>query len=283
MKYFLIGLFFLTFQAYAIDAPEYVYRIDTRSPEEIRLAHGFKPRGSNRNLVAHITRTGETPSAFVATTSSIERIPSIATAFMRFNPRASSLWVYTIRADNRFYNAEITLEHIADTTTNPTIETEATNAIPIAISQSEWFAIRAISLQQIRYATPIAINDNREITHIDLAEGREIMPHYNPTSSSASLEPYSSSTPAVVHQFRLVRDRVTGLLASTASCFRPQSPTRRGTKLDCGDNEIVEIPASSEIEEGKLFVNYYTAIQKIIYSGNWINIYNADIASHNEL
>jgi hypothetical protein len=53
----------------------YLYRFDTRSPEQISAAGGFVPRGKNMDLFQHVLGEGEA-SGFVATSSDLNALKS---------------------------------------------------------------------------------------------------------------------------------------------------------------------------------------------------------------
>ncbi|MGO4700954.1 scabin-related ADP-ribosyltransferase [Dyella sp. 2RAB6] len=96
------------FPSWANGGVRFVYRFDTRPPEQI-FASGFSPRGSDTSLIRHVLAWTE-ESAFVAATSSLEVATSLAITYLEANPGAVG-FIYRIQADESFYEAIPSLEH----------------------------------------------------------------------------------------------------------------------------------------------------------------------------
>lgn len=103
---------------------EYVFRMDTRSPDVIRLAGGMWPRVINgfepdNTLVHHFNGqsiVGRT-SNFVSTTASLD----VAVSFFsrNYSRMYNSAWIYAIRADHNFYDVDASLVHAINGLTDP--------------------------------------------------------------------------------------------------------------------------------------------------------------------
>lgn len=84
-----------------------VYRFDTRPPQEIFVS-GFKPRGTDSNLIRHTLAWTE-QSAFVATTSNYEVAETFAHTYLSAFPDSEG-YIYRIEADDNFYEVIPSLE-----------------------------------------------------------------------------------------------------------------------------------------------------------------------------
>ncbi|MFC0397614.1 scabin-related ADP-ribosyltransferase [Paraburkholderia rhizosphaerae] len=91
--------------------PKFVYRVDTRSPDEI-FSTGFRGWGVDDNIVAHVNgATCNVPgstSAFISTGANYEQIRRIADQHLR---QRSVTYIYTIRADNTFYSGPASVDY----------------------------------------------------------------------------------------------------------------------------------------------------------------------------
>jgi len=261
---YLIFLMFFSCLSLA-NPPEFVYRVDTRSPAEIQNTNGFQPRGNNQNLIEHIARSSGTYSAYISTTGTYERVSAIATALARFNSdigssnpdwdsRQSALWVYAIRTNNSFYNAAATLEHFIDTDGGGSASTgtlaAAEKILNTAVFQDEWFATRSIPLSQVQYALPIRITatDNGDAAQIGSEDERVNLQTYSPDRTRPSGRPYNiSGSTSQPTSLQRIRDSATGLLASFAFCISNQGPRIRRSIQTCGDSYVVDVDNTSNL------------------------------------
>lgn len=97
--------------AWAYPPPELVYRMDTRSPDDI-FRNGFIPVGHNTNLYEHVEGFtcfgGDRTSGFVATTDD----ESFATGWGSWwLSNGSHFFVYRIRPTTQFYSTTASLMH----------------------------------------------------------------------------------------------------------------------------------------------------------------------------
>lgn len=172
--------------------PNFLYRVDTREPGTIFL-HGFEPRGTNNNLAWHYegrtcgrTRAGlhqQDLTAFVSTSSSMEEI-NRQMQIMRIvmEPSANTYWVYTIRADDRFYSLANSLA--ADG-----------RALPSG-GRTEWLSYGQIPAGLIQSAQQYNPS-NSTGNPIPIRESRRINPHYIDGQTTANSSIYRSGNQTV--------------------------------------------------------------------------------------
>lgn len=86
--------------------PQFVWRMDTRSPDEITAAGGFAARGKNTNLADHVIfgRGTASDSVFVSATSDEELAKNWILKF-----RTNEAWVYKIETDFTSYSVPASL------------------------------------------------------------------------------------------------------------------------------------------------------------------------------
>lgn len=136
--------------------PIWVYRFDTRAPEEI-FQFGFSARGGNDNVEQHVSGFSlrnqigsESASAFIATTASQASVNRWMPVAMVQNAGYSNrMWVYTIRATSNFIDINRILENTERV--DPSARTRRNANILLARygDQDEWAALDNISYQQV--------------------------------------------------------------------------------------------------------------------------------------
>lgn len=113
LRLFLSLLLSFSWHANAID---FVYRVDSRSPEEI-FHDGFRSHGNNRNLQQHLRgdscAAGSRDSAFIATTTSLIETYNIARQYYSSSSFHGRLYRYRIRANNIFYSIQPSVNYIS--------------------------------------------------------------------------------------------------------------------------------------------------------------------------
>lgn len=161
--------------------PSRVYRVDTRSPQEV-FQSGFSSRGQGLSVVNHVlggvNQCVDQAGAFVSTTSDPAVATSYANCFLR---SGRSAWIYTIRADGSFYSVQQSLEYIANTNRNSQTRESAQTALDMYGSHQEWVAVSEIPSQNILQANPVtrllgqgdfrgqvqSVETNRDYSHYD--------------------------------------------------------------------------------------------------------------------
>ncbi|HBB3216873.1 TPA: pertussis toxin-like subunit ArtA [Escherichia coli] len=107
-------LFLISFSWYA-NATDFVYRVDSRPPEEI-FRDGFRSHGFNRNLQQHLRgdscAAGSRDSAFIATTTSLIETYNIARQYYSSSGFHGRLYRYRIRANNIFYPIQPSVNYL---------------------------------------------------------------------------------------------------------------------------------------------------------------------------
>ena len=158
VKLLLLILLYCSWHVYA-DPPKFVYRIDTRSPEEI-FKYGFSPVGNNMDLIRHVT--GVDGSGFVSTSSNEAAvINGIAPFTIRtFSAASRNAWLYTIRATGDFYDVNTTLRTIeAEEDPHELInENRIENVLNRYNWQEEWVSTRSISPELIQTAQEVTLD-----------------------------------------------------------------------------------------------------------------------------
>ena len=137
--------------------PQFVYRVDFREPELI-FQTGMKSYGPCENVFYHVQGRNckEKTSAFISTTSNEEKAADFGRRKLEEDRTKQSIYVYKIRADQRFYSADYSLMSAAD------IYLQAGNAknsqkyrelAEQYRSQEEWFAYKEIPTDLIQQTT----------------------------------------------------------------------------------------------------------------------------------
>ncbi|WP_295943404.1 enterotoxin A family protein [uncultured Xanthomonas sp.] len=103
--------------AWANDPPDFLFRCDTRSPDEIQQAGGFYPHNNGRirdyDLAHHFT--GESvehyTSAFVSTSSDLKAVVNHCLSMVGSD---QSAWIYMIMPGSNFYSVSSSLQRVRD-------------------------------------------------------------------------------------------------------------------------------------------------------------------------
>lgn len=110
----IIIFFLITFSWYA-NATDFVYRVDSRPPDEI-FRDGFRSHGTNRNLQQHLRgdscAAGSRDSAFIATTTSLIETYNIARQYYSSSGFHGTLYRYRIRANNIFHSIRPSVNYL---------------------------------------------------------------------------------------------------------------------------------------------------------------------------
>lgn len=146
----------ILFQTGAIAAPpKFVYRFDTRPPDEI-FKKGFSSWGDNDNVFAHISGQScvlvppeQRTTAFIATTSDHGWASSRAITLSLIEPY-QRVYVYRIRADSNFYSGMDSLNRYIRS--NPQVRVSPENMIVLEES-NEYMAHRRIRPENVESAT----------------------------------------------------------------------------------------------------------------------------------
>ncbi|GGF96674.1 MULTISPECIES: hypothetical protein [Cysteiniphilum] len=233
--------------------PEYVYRVDVRSPDEIIESGGFHASGSNRNIIQHLGREDGQNSAFIATTGTWDRVENIARALVRFNHeyQGRPLYVYTVRPDNHFWSAYETLQYIAETA-ETNVAFQAINLVTVAMAQDEWFATD-IPIRQVAYANQINVNLTGRV---DVLGERINIDQYRPINAQANVAPYTNGTNSALNTFRFLRDNARrGLMVPLLYCVGKGS-TKSITE-NCNKLDIVDLNPDELIGKSSLYIDSY--------------------------
>lgn len=103
------------------DDPEWLYRVDTREPEQI-FETGFAPRGDSTNLLDHVTAAGGSPAAarsgFVAMTSDQTVAQRLAGLYLdeaeSNGDEEPTVYIYSIAPNGHMYDVHRSLVAHAD-------------------------------------------------------------------------------------------------------------------------------------------------------------------------
>ncbi|HAV9405821.1 TPA: pertussis toxin-like subunit ArtA [Escherichia coli] len=110
-----IFVFFLISISWYANAIDFVYRVDSRPPNEI-FRDGFRSHGANRNLQQHLRgdscAAGSRDSAFIATTTSLIETYNIARQYYSSSGFHGRLYRYRIRANNNFYSLQASVNYL---------------------------------------------------------------------------------------------------------------------------------------------------------------------------
>jgi hypothetical protein len=194
----------LLFYSVAVAAPSEVYRVDERDPDEI-FRDGFLPWGKNDYLLDHVLGTsllqrGDRGSFFVATTDSFEAAQFIAQRRYHFQPNLQNrpLYIYTIRADQHFYEVE---RYMAQIESDPP---EGENRRSIAEArraysyQREWVAAGGVPARLIHEAREV-VYANGEVV---LGDGSTTNASYEQGQSHANEDVYPQRGVQTYHRIR---------------------------------------------------------------------------------
>lgn len=209
------------------DNPAWVYRFDTRPPDQI-FSHGFVPYGINADLVAHVdgTSLAEHTSAFVATTDDPEVISAILLRHAELNPRESDpLWVYQIRPTENFFDVDASLATVAP---NMAVYNRARILRARYGWQHEWAAFGPIHPIQILSARQYRITPQGRVEFVQ----ERANPAYRSNAPQASRRPYQIRDNGDQNVYA-VGSRATGALGLAFGCFRASSVAAESDSDSC--------------------------------------------------
>ncbi|MBJ7264926.1 MAG: hypothetical protein JHC61_14965 [Burkholderiaceae bacterium] len=198
---------------FAAPPPVVVYRVDTRSPNEIFI-YGFRAWGNNHNIVSHVTGescVGPNPStAFISTMTNTDAVETLVRNHLREAGRHTT-YVYAIRADSNFYNAAASIDNIQRR--NPLVPLTIAS-LEMARRAGEWDAIAHIPTENIISAS-VRFSNGTRVRHQNLG--------YAPGNTHANRAVYTGHIEETLLHYRLsVRtpDNVTlPMSACFAACF----------------------------------------------------------------
>lgn len=211
-------------EAYAVD---FVYRVDTRPPDQI-FRDGFSSHGNNRNLEQHMRGDscagGSRDSAYIATTSGVDRAASIARTYYSMVGFPGPLYRYRIRADDNFYNARVSLDSIQQSEEDLDVR-----FIMMADLQDEYVALNRIPTENIMEA--VLLNYNRDTLSITDGDGY---------SNGAYVRRETHSNPGIIPDLPRppvsFRQQIAAFGALCSACF-----SMRGVRRDEASSRAVDL------------------------------------------
>lgn len=200
-------------------APMFVYKASTQPPEFV-FQNGLNAESDDENFIQHVTGTlcSNNTDGFVSTSAYHRYVNSLVRNRLIndyiYESLTSSIYIYTIRATNDFYNSQITLDHIA-----------GLNPSPI-INMSHLQIARALARRSSEYITPVRIEpeliQEADIYSIDqnlvITTSHQYNRGYVPGSTEANSGPYLGSD--TLSPQNLSMPLVAGTLPVTA-CLLP--------------------------------------------------------------
>ncbi|MBL5950360.1 hypothetical protein JBO38_21810 [Enterobacter asburiae] len=194
--------------SFAKPPPSFVYRVDSRGHEEI-FKNGFHAWGRNYNIVAHVngatcsTNNGST-SGFISTAADFASARAIADEHLR---QGRNAFLYTIRADNRFYSGPASIEHLQRY--NP-LSPLSIMSLEMARRADEWDAIDVIPPENIREVIEYRVNGG---------QAEYSNPRYLNVNTTGNPEPYTDNLEEVLQFYNFPVRFPGGLSARLSSCF----------------------------------------------------------------
>lgn len=176
--------------------PDTVWRVDTRSHEEI-FNNGFYSSGVNNNLIEHLSgrschNTGNVrgSSAFISTTADRRFAHEYAERILRHRESRGEpnmvVNVYQIRATHNMYSAHQSLDFFLSQQGHQT-QPEVLRVMRFSSHLSEWMAFLRIGPNQISSVTQYYLHSGSIHSDAPLPN-----PRFRQTRSSASSQPYDT-------------------------------------------------------------------------------------------
>lgn len=232
------------------EVPTDLFRRDTRGPDII-FNQGFLARGSNTNLIQHVSGVslhgdrGTVPlSGWVSTSASLRW-----TTIPRYP--ITEFWVYTITPDSRAYSVQASFEHYINTNPDSSGAAYVRRLLELYGDQHEWSVLGGIPASSVRFATRYVFTEG-EFRADEIRQN----PGYRSSIPSANPEPYPL-VPASSGEVNAIgsggapaaSSRWTGL--SLSACWGSGSPSRipRDTQVKPVAPECA-IPAESKVIHG---------------------------------
>ncbi|MGW8551397.1 hemopexin repeat-containing protein [Streptomyces tubercidicus] len=232
--------------------PNMVWRVDTRSPEEIwgsdGQGPGFQPHGTNRNFLQHVTRTnaaGErvTDSGYVSTTTSREWAERNHIRNLLAADNGLTVWLYRIRADGNFYSVNNSL-HAAMSATEDDDTLDVLSDVDTRYRrQNEWAARGGIPVANIQGAIPYTHSANDD----GFSAGTEqTSSHYVAMATVANSETLPMDIEGRTRNSVVRMASVLGALIGIGFCV-PTARSKRSTDTtdESGEYQFHDIPVSS--------------------------------------
>ena len=176
------------------DPPDFVYRVDFRKAGSI-FKNGFQSWGKCENVYAHVDGKNLKESAFISTTSEDGAAEQIVEDILN-HPRNTkmTIYVYKIRADQRFYSADYSLMTAAERYWHKEKREKADKYERLAIDykwQKEWFAYKVIPSTMIQQVTTY----ERNLVNQKIYKGLVVQnSHYVAEDTVANRLPFPEST-----------------------------------------------------------------------------------------
>lgn len=169
------------------EPPGTVWRMDTR-PEHLIFHAGFQAWGSNFNVHDHVTgescvnrQQGQRDSGFVSTAANFQFIRTAAAA-RAFAQPGQRIYLYRVRPDSNFFNAEASLRTLHDN--NPQVPITPLNYHP-SRAANEYITPTLIPTQNIRDVESYIVVDGE--LQVSTAQ---VNPRYVADNTRATNRPY---------------------------------------------------------------------------------------------
>ncbi|WP_432141528.1 hemopexin repeat-containing protein [Streptomyces sp. bgisy084] len=232
--------------------PNVVWRVDTRSPEEIwgsdGQGPGFQPHGTNRNFLQHVTRTnaaGErvVDSAYVSTTTSREWAERTHIRNLLAADNGLTVWLYRIRADSNFYGVNNSLRAAISATENEDTLDILSDTDARYRRQNEWAARGGIPVANIQGAIPYTHSLNDDGFSVGTEQTSS---HYIASATVANSDTLSMDVEGRTRNSVVRMASVLGALIGIGFCV-PTARSRRSTDTtaESGEYQFHDIPISS--------------------------------------
>ncbi|UNU29387.1 scabin-related ADP-ribosyltransferase [Aeromonas hydrophila] len=194
--------------SFANPPPSFVYRVDSRSYEEI-FRNGFHAWGRDYNIVDHVngatcsTQNGST-SGFISTAADFASARAIADEHLR---QGRNAFLYTIRADYTFYSGPASIDYLQQY--NP-LSPLSIMSLEMARRADEWDAIDVIPPENIREVIEYRVQGGQtEYTN----------PRYLNVNTTGNPEPYTDNAEETLQFYNFPVQLPNGLTARLSSCF----------------------------------------------------------------
>lgn len=201
-KFFVILLVLFNSAISFAAPPKYVYRIDSRPPDDI-FNNGFSSWGQNNNVFSHISGAScveqdqqQRDSGFISTSANSDW--SMAMTYIRSRQFTNEhIYLYRIRADEHFYNAVSSLELYARN--NPDTVVSEFNYVP-ARTATEYITPHNILSENIDMAVDFFTPDGG-----DTVTNSSTNSNYRDANTRASTQAYGGTSDTTRRRFTWVR------------------------------------------------------------------------------
>ncbi len=188
----LIFLCLLPCHVFAIEAPNEVYRIESRTPDYI-FEHGFSSWGESIELLRHVNGESliDRTSGLISTSSDYDVMRDIAINYLINEGHHNEvLWIYTITPGYQFHDVNGSLLHANMLSEGGIIAGQTLYTYANFAHEEEFAAEGHILPSQVRSAVSaryMRLPNGEEIVYIDNDNGVS-NPQYVPTPASISTE-----------------------------------------------------------------------------------------------